>query len=123
MRPESARRARWSERNSWRGFRARVQQQTAARTCAAGFLRLVATDAQLHLAPCMPPLIQSSDFTPGGGLTHSAPKYWTSTRSTRFESGLYLVRPNAIGWIACCPSASFIWINPPGEDHSSPAIA
>src|ERR1700687_1488203 len=55
---------------------------------------------QLHLAPCMPPLIQSSAFTPGGGLTHSAGKYWMSTRSTRFASGLYLVREKAIDWIA-----------------------
>src|ERR1700716_2078965 len=64
--------------------------------------------AQLHLAPAIPPLIQSIDFTPGGGLTHSAGKYWISTRSTRFESGLYLVRLIAIGWTAWWPSASFI---------------
>ncbi len=71
----------------------------------------LASDApapQLHLAPAMPPLIQSIDFTPGGGLTHSAGKYWMSTRSTRFRSGLYLVRLMAIGWIAWWPSASFI---------------
>src|SRR3954464_10234762 len=78
---------------------------------------------QLHLAPCRPPLIQSSDFTPGGGLTHSAAKYWMSTRSTRLESGLYLVRLIAIGWMAWCPSASFIWMRPPGDCHSSPVIA
>src|SRR5882757_10169189 len=82
-----------------------------------------ADTGQLHLAPCMPPLIQSSDLTPGGGLTHSAAKYWMSTRSIRLESGLYLVRLNAIGWIAWWPSASFIWISPPGEGHSSPVIA
>jgi hypothetical protein len=52
---------------------------------------------QSHLAPAMPPLIQSSALTPGGGLTHSAGKYWMSTTSTRFRSGLYLVRPKAIG--------------------------
>ena len=40
------------------------------------------------------------DFTPAGGLTHSAAKYWISTRSTRFDSGLYFVRLKAIGWIA-----------------------
>src|SRR3954454_9429116 len=78
---------------------------------------------QLHLAPCMPPLIQSSDFTPGGGLTHSAGKYWISTRSTRFESGLYLVRLIAIGWVGCLPSGSFNWLRPPADCHSSPVIA
>src|SRR3981081_2469835 len=62
--------------------------------------RLSVALAQLHLAPCMPPLIQSSDFTPGGGLTHSAGKYWMSIRSTRLASGLYLVRLVAICWIA-----------------------
>src|SRR5215207_9503928 len=91
---------------------------------AAAYLRYLAAGAdQLHLAPCMPPLIQSSDLTPGGGLTHSAGKYWMSTRSTRLRSGLYLVRAKPIDWIAWWPSASFIWINPPGEGHSSPVIA
>ena len=56
--------------------------------------------SQLHFAPCIPPLIQSSDLTPAGGLTHSAAKYSMSIRSTRFSSGLYLVRLKAIGWIA-----------------------
>src|SRR5260370_28944232 len=77
---------------------------------------------QLHLAPCMPPLIQSIDLTPGGGLTHSAGKYWMSTRSTRFASGLYLVRLIAIGWVAWGPSASFILMRPPGDCHSSSLI-
>ena len=39
------------------------------------------TRAQLHLAPCMPPLIQSSALTPFGGFTHSAGKRMTSTTS------------------------------------------
>jgi len=44
----------------------------------------------------MPPLIQSIAFTPGGGLTHSAGKFWISTSSTRFLAASYLLRLIAI---------------------------
>src|ERR1700704_1442799 len=80
---------------------------------AAFNLRSDAGVPQLHFAPAMPPLIQSSDFTPGGGLTHSAGKYWMSTRSTRFRSGLYLVRLMAIGWSALGASGRFLLIKTP----------
>src|SRR5947209_18229222 len=93
-----ARKGRWRQRTHLGANTGRRREQSSRHLhpCAGRG----GDSVQLHLAPCMPALIHSIDFTPAGGLTHSAGKYWISTRSTRLVSGLYLVRLKAIGWIA-----------------------